>query len=153
MTHYKELHKLLEHQEAIAVAKLEQLDMEATTARKRVLERLSKEATRLDTLIEELERLDQRPDWEVLTVRPQATARLAGKALAGHRVGLQGPPGSPVVRGEGLEVTKPLFLSHPGHQNHPEQVRGPSAPSTSPSGTGVTRLHRGRTRVPTTLAK
>lgn len=98
MTQYKELHKLLEHQEAIAVAKLEQLDMEATTTTcKRVLERLSKEATRLDTLIEELERLGQRPDWEVLKVRPQATARLAGKALAGHRVGLQGAPGSPVV--------------------------------------------------------
>ncbi|XP_010135440.1 PREDICTED: tripartite motif-containing protein 15-like, partial [Buceros rhinoceros silvestris] len=66
VTQYQELHKVLEHQEASTVAQLEQLDVEVATTRKKILDGLSEETTRLNTLIKELERLGQQPDWEVL---------------------------------------------------------------------------------------
>uniref|UniRef100_A0A8C3JS82 Zinc finger protein RFP-like n=1 Tax=Calidris pygmaea TaxID=425635 RepID=A0A8C3JS82_9CHAR len=66
---YRKLHEFLEKQESSLLAQLEQLDAEITKAHEEILQRLLEETTSLGTLIEEMERTYQQPDWEFLKVR------------------------------------------------------------------------------------
>uniref|UniRef100_A0A8C3PK79 Zinc finger protein RFP-like n=1 Tax=Calidris pygmaea TaxID=425635 RepID=A0A8C3PK79_9CHAR len=69
---YRKMHELLEKQESSLLAQLEQLDTEIRKAHEEILQRLLEETTSLGTLIEEMERTYQQPDWEFLKVRAQA---------------------------------------------------------------------------------
>uniref|UniRef100_A0A8C3JRI5 Uncharacterized protein n=1 Tax=Calidris pygmaea TaxID=425635 RepID=A0A8C3JRI5_9CHAR len=66
---YRKMHEFLEKQESSLLAQLEQLDTEITKAHEEILQRLLEETTSLGTLIEEMERTYQQPDWELLKVR------------------------------------------------------------------------------------
>uniref|UniRef100_A0A8C3JRL2 Zinc finger protein RFP-like n=1 Tax=Calidris pygmaea TaxID=425635 RepID=A0A8C3JRL2_9CHAR len=63
---YRKMHEFLEKQESSLLAQLEQLDTEITKAHEEILQRLLEETTSLGTLIEEMERTYQQPDWELL---------------------------------------------------------------------------------------
>ncbi|XP_074020864.1 zinc finger protein RFP-like [Numenius arquata] len=66
VTKYRKLHEFLEKQESSLLAQLEQLDTEIRKAHEEILQRLLEEATSLGTLIGEMERTYQQPDWELL---------------------------------------------------------------------------------------
>ncbi|XP_074020833.1 zinc finger protein RFP-like [Numenius arquata] len=66
VTTYRKLHEFLEKQESSLLAQLEQLDTEIRKAHEEILQRLLEEATSLGTLIGEMERTYQQPDWELL---------------------------------------------------------------------------------------
>uniref|UniRef100_A0A8C3JMQ2 Zinc finger protein RFP-like n=1 Tax=Calidris pygmaea TaxID=425635 RepID=A0A8C3JMQ2_9CHAR len=72
VTTYRKLHEFLEKQESSLLAQLEQLDTEIRKAHEEILQRLLEETTRLGTLIGEMERTYQQPDWQLLKVRAQA---------------------------------------------------------------------------------
>ncbi|XP_014813375.1 PREDICTED: tripartite motif-containing protein 7-like [Calidris pugnax] len=78
---YRKMHEFLEKQESSLLAQLEQLDTEIRKAHEEILQRLLEETTSLGTLIEEVERTYQQPDWELLKVRAQA-----------FQTGWEGPP-------------------------------------------------------------
>ncbi|XP_074020863.1 E3 ubiquitin-protein ligase TRIM39-like [Numenius arquata] len=63
---YRKLHEILEKQESSLLAQLEQLDTEIRKAHEEILQRLLEETTSLGTLIGEMERTYQQPDWELL---------------------------------------------------------------------------------------
>uniref|UniRef100_A0A8C3PPF6 Zinc finger protein RFP-like n=1 Tax=Calidris pygmaea TaxID=425635 RepID=A0A8C3PPF6_9CHAR len=69
---YRKMHEFLEKQESSLLAQLEQLDTEIRKAHEEILQRLLEETTRLGTLIGEMERTYQQPDWQLLKVRAQA---------------------------------------------------------------------------------
>ncbi|XP_014818250.1 PREDICTED: tripartite motif-containing protein 7-like, partial [Calidris pugnax] len=60
------MHEFLEKQESSLLAQLEQLDTEIRKAHEEILQRLLEETTRLGTLIGEMERTYQQPDWQLL---------------------------------------------------------------------------------------
>ncbi|XP_074428647.1 E3 ubiquitin-protein ligase TRIM39-like [Larus michahellis] len=66
VTAYKEFHKFLEKQESLFLAQLEQMDTEIMNTHEEILNRLLEETTSLGTLIEEMERICQQPDCELL---------------------------------------------------------------------------------------
>uniref|UniRef100_A0A8C3JHC2 Uncharacterized protein n=1 Tax=Calidris pygmaea TaxID=425635 RepID=A0A8C3JHC2_9CHAR len=78
---YRKMHKFLEKRESSLLAQLEQLDTEITKAHEEILQRLLEETTSLGTLIGEMERTYQQPDWQLLKVRAQAV-----------QTGWEGPP-------------------------------------------------------------
>uniref|UniRef100_A0A8C3JH73 Uncharacterized protein n=1 Tax=Calidris pygmaea TaxID=425635 RepID=A0A8C3JH73_9CHAR len=61
---YRKLHEFLEKQESSLLAQLEQLDTEITKAHEEIIQRLLEETTKLGTLIGEMERTYQQPDWQ-----------------------------------------------------------------------------------------
>ncbi|XP_074020866.1 E3 ubiquitin-protein ligase TRIM7-like [Numenius arquata] len=63
---YRKLHEFLEKQESSLLAQLEQLDRGIRKAHEEILQRLLEETTSLGTLIGEMERTYQQPDWELL---------------------------------------------------------------------------------------
>ncbi|XP_014818085.1 PREDICTED: tripartite motif-containing protein 7-like [Calidris pugnax] len=63
---YRKMHEFLEKQESSLLAQLEQLDTEIRKAHEEILQRLLEETTRLGTLIGEMERTYQQPDWQLL---------------------------------------------------------------------------------------
>ncbi|PKU27174.1 tripartite motif-containing protein 7-like [Limosa lapponica baueri] len=63
---YRKLHEFLEKQESCFLAQLEQLDTEIRKAHEEMLQRLLEEMMSLGTLIGEMERSYQQPDWELL---------------------------------------------------------------------------------------
>ncbi|XP_014817576.1 PREDICTED: tripartite motif-containing protein 15-like, partial [Calidris pugnax] len=63
---YRKMHEFLEKQESSLLAQLEQLDTEIRNAHEEILQRLLEETTRLGTLIGEMERTYQQPDWQLL---------------------------------------------------------------------------------------
>ncbi|XP_074020834.1 E3 ubiquitin-protein ligase TRIM39-like [Numenius arquata] len=63
---YRKMHEILEEQESSLLAQLEQLDTEIRKAHEEILQRLLEEAMSLGTLIGEMERTYQQPDWELL---------------------------------------------------------------------------------------
>ncbi|XP_014816071.1 PREDICTED: tripartite motif-containing protein 7-like isoform X1 [Calidris pugnax] len=63
---YRKMHEFLEKQESSLLAQLEQLDTEIRKAHEEILQRLLEETTRLGTLIGEMERTSQQPDWQLL---------------------------------------------------------------------------------------
>ncbi|XP_014816079.1 PREDICTED: E3 ubiquitin-protein ligase TRIM39-like isoform X2 [Calidris pugnax] len=63
---YRKLHEFLDKEESSLLAQLEQLDTEIRKAHEEILQRLLEETTRLGTLIGEMERTYQQPDWELL---------------------------------------------------------------------------------------
>uniref|UniRef100_A0A8C3JGP9 Zinc finger protein RFP-like n=1 Tax=Calidris pygmaea TaxID=425635 RepID=A0A8C3JGP9_9CHAR len=69
---YRKMHEFLEKQESSLLAQLEQLDTEIRKAHEEILQRLLEETRRLGTLIGEMERTYQQPDWQLLKVRAQA---------------------------------------------------------------------------------
>uniref|UniRef100_A0A8C3JHE1 Uncharacterized protein n=1 Tax=Calidris pygmaea TaxID=425635 RepID=A0A8C3JHE1_9CHAR len=71
VTTYRKLHEFLEKQESSLLAQLEQLDTEIRKAHEEILQRLLEETRRLGTLIGEMERTYQQPDWQLLKVRAQ----------------------------------------------------------------------------------
>uniref|UniRef100_A0A8C3JI14 Zinc finger protein RFP-like n=1 Tax=Calidris pygmaea TaxID=425635 RepID=A0A8C3JI14_9CHAR len=66
VTTYRKLHEFLEKQESSLLAQLEQLDTEIRKAHEEILQRLLEETTKLGTLIGEMERTYQQPDWRCL---------------------------------------------------------------------------------------
>uniref|UniRef100_A0A8C3JU79 Zinc finger protein RFP-like n=1 Tax=Calidris pygmaea TaxID=425635 RepID=A0A8C3JU79_9CHAR len=104
---YRKMHEFLEKQESSLLAQLEQLDTEITKAHEEILQRLLEETTSLGTLIEEMERTYQQPDWELLKVRCSAASFPPSPTLVP-------PPGNAWrgpnwVRGVGRERKKSLF--------------------------------------------
>uniref|UniRef100_A0A8C3JHJ4 Uncharacterized protein n=1 Tax=Calidris pygmaea TaxID=425635 RepID=A0A8C3JHJ4_9CHAR len=81
VTTYRKMHEILEKKESSLLAQLEQLDTEIRKAHEEILQRLLEETTRLGTLIGEMERTYQQPDWQLLKVRAQA-----------FQTGWEGPP-------------------------------------------------------------
>ncbi|XP_074020865.1 E3 ubiquitin-protein ligase TRIM7-like [Numenius arquata] len=63
---YRKLHEFLEKQESSLLAEVEQLDREIRKAHEEILQRLLEETTSLGTLIGEMEKTYQQPDWELL---------------------------------------------------------------------------------------
>ncbi|XP_074020777.1 zinc finger protein RFP-like [Numenius arquata] len=63
---YRKLHETLEKQESSFLAQLEKLATEIRKAHEEIRQKLLEETTRLDMLIEEMERTYQQPDLELL---------------------------------------------------------------------------------------
>ncbi|XP_014816070.1 PREDICTED: zinc finger protein RFP-like isoform X5 [Calidris pugnax] len=59
-------HEFLDKEESSLLAQLEQLDTEIMNAHEEILQRLLEETTRLGTLIGEMEKTYQQPDWQLL---------------------------------------------------------------------------------------
>ncbi|XP_074020774.1 E3 ubiquitin-protein ligase TRIM7-like [Numenius arquata] len=66
VTTYRKLHEFLEKQESSFLAQLEKLDTEVRKAHEEIHQKLLEETTSLGTLIGEMERTYQQPDWELL---------------------------------------------------------------------------------------
>uniref|UniRef100_A0A8C3KIZ1 Zinc finger protein RFP-like n=1 Tax=Calidris pygmaea TaxID=425635 RepID=A0A8C3KIZ1_9CHAR len=82
VTTYRKLHEFLEKQESSLLAQLEQLDTEIRKAHEEILQRLLEETTSLGTLIGEMERTYQQPDWQLLKVRAQRKSPLPPRSAA-----------------------------------------------------------------------
>ncbi|XP_014811568.1 PREDICTED: tripartite motif-containing protein 7-like [Calidris pugnax] len=63
---YRKLHEILDKEESSLLAQLEQLDTEITKVHEEILQKFLEETTRLGTLIGEMERTYQQPDWKLL---------------------------------------------------------------------------------------
>ncbi|XP_014816872.1 PREDICTED: tripartite motif-containing protein 15-like [Calidris pugnax] len=63
---YRKMHEFLDKEESSLLAQLEQLDTEIRKTHEEILQRLLEETRRLGTLIGEMERTFQQPDWQLL---------------------------------------------------------------------------------------